>query len=81
MTGSVVTSSFVMAAVGAFYLLEGRHEQYARIFLKVGVIAGSSPRCSSSFHRDLHGKYLARHQPPPSRHGGPLPYEVGADSC
>ena len=40
MTGAVVTGAFVMAAVGAFYLLEGRREEYARIFLKVGVIAG-----------------------------------------
>ena len=38
MTGAVVTGSFVMAAVGAFYLLEGRMENYARIFLKIGVI-------------------------------------------
>ena len=29
MTGAVVTGSFVMAAVGAFYLLEGRREEYA----------------------------------------------------
>ncbi len=40
MTGAVVTGSFVMAAVGAFYLLDGRNVDYARIFLKVGVIAG-----------------------------------------
>src|ERR1700758_5620074 len=37
MTGAVITGSFVMTAVGAFYLLEGRNPQFARIFLKVGV--------------------------------------------
>jgi len=29
-----------MAATGAFYLLEGRKDNYGPIFLKVGVIAG-----------------------------------------
>jgi cytochrome bd ubiquinol oxidase subunit I len=64
MTGAVITGSFVMSAVGAFYLLEGRREEYARIFLKVGVIAG----CLSSIliifpTGDLAGKYVARNQP------------------
>jgi cytochrome bd ubiquinol oxidase subunit I len=30
----------VMAGLGAYYLLARRHEEYGRIFLKVGVIAG-----------------------------------------
>jgi cytochrome d ubiquinol oxidase subunit I len=64
MTGSVVTGSFIMAAVGAFYLLEGQHEQYARIFLKVGVIAGVISSILIIFPTgDLHGKYVAHHQP------------------
>lgn len=64
MTGAVVTGSFVMAAVGAFYLLEGRHEQYARIFLKVGVVVGLIASVAIIFPTgDLHGKYVARHQP------------------
>src|ERR1017187_3823021 len=40
MIASVVTASFVVAALGAFYLLSGRHESYARTFVRVGVIAG-----------------------------------------
>jgi cytochrome d ubiquinol oxidase subunit I len=40
MGGSVVCGSFVMAGLGAFYVLGRRHEEYGRIFLKVGVIAG-----------------------------------------
>ena len=40
MTGAVVTGCFVMAAVGAYYLLEGRDRDFARIFLKTSVIAG-----------------------------------------
>ena len=40
MSGAVITGAFVMAAVGAFYLLGGRHVEQARIFLRVGVVAG-----------------------------------------
>ena len=36
MTGAVVTGSFVMAAVGAFYLLEGKRREYARDFSEGG---------------------------------------------
>jgi cytochrome d ubiquinol oxidase subunit I len=64
MTGAVVTGSFVMAAVGAFYLLEGRKQDFGRIFLKVGVIAGVIASVLIIFPTgDLHGKYVARNQP------------------
>jgi hypothetical protein len=41
MIGSVVTASFVMASVGAFYLLTRRHEDFGRTFVRLGVIAGT----------------------------------------
>jgi cytochrome bd ubiquinol oxidase subunit I len=64
MCGAVVTASFVMAAVGAFYLLEDRFAEYGRIFLKLGVIAGLLACTAMIFPTgDLHGKYVARHQP------------------
>ena len=64
MTGAVVTGTFVMAAVGAFYLLDGRNVDYARIFLKVAVIVGVIASILIIFPTgDLHGKYVARHQP------------------
>ncbi len=64
MCGSVVTASFVMAAVGAFYLLEKRQEQFGRIFVKLGVIAGVTSCIAMIFPTgDLQGKYVAHHQP------------------
>ena len=64
MSGAVVTGSFFMAAVGAFYLLEGKHEEQARIFVRVGVIAGVIFSILQVFPTgDLHGRYLAKHQP------------------
>jgi cytochrome d ubiquinol oxidase subunit I len=64
MTGAVVTGAFVMGAVGAYYLIEGRLENYGRIFVKVGVIAGLIASLLIIVPTgDLHGKYVARHQP------------------
>ncbi len=64
MTGAVITASFVMAATGAFYLLDGRMKDYGRIFLKVGVISGVISTILIIFPTgDLHGKYVAHHQP------------------
>jgi cytochrome bd ubiquinol oxidase subunit I len=40
MGGAAVCGAFVMAGLGAFYLLSNRHDEYGRIFVKVGVIAG-----------------------------------------
>ncbi len=40
MIGAVVTASFVVTAVGAYYLLAHRDEDYGKIFVRVGVIAG-----------------------------------------
>ena len=64
MTGAVVTGSFVMAATGAFYLLDKKYEAFGKIFLKVGVIAGLISTIVIIFPTgDLHGKYVARNQP------------------
>lgn len=64
MSGAVVTGAFVMAAVGAFYLLQNRFVEHAKIFVRVGVIAGVLASLWQVFPSgDLHGKYMARHQP------------------
>ena len=64
MSGAVITGSFVMAGVGAFYLLERKHEEQARIFVRVGVIAGLIFSAVQIFPTgDLHGRYMAKHQP------------------
>jgi cytochrome bd ubiquinol oxidase subunit I len=64
MCGAVITGAFVMSAVGAYYLLEGKFNDYARAFLRVGVIAGVIACILQVFPTgDLHGKYVARYQP------------------
>jgi cytochrome d ubiquinol oxidase subunit I len=64
MTGSVVTASFVMAACGAFYLLQDRHVVHAKIFLKVGVIVGVIATIMMAMPTgDRQARLLAKHQP------------------
>ena len=64
MSGAVITGAFVMSAVGALYLLQRRQEEFGRIFLKVGVLAGIVSCVTQIFPTgDLHGKYMAKHQP------------------
>ena len=41
MTAAVVTSSCVMAAIGAYYLLSGNHLAHAKTFLQTGVVSGA----------------------------------------
>ena len=64
MSGAVITGAFVMSGLGAFYLLNDRFEEYGRIFLRVGVAAGFVCSILQVFPTgDLHGRYLAKHQP------------------
>ena len=53
-----------MAAMGAFYLLSRRSEEFGRVFVHVGVIAGLIACAVQIFPTgDIHGKYMAREQP------------------
>jgi cytochrome d ubiquinol oxidase subunit I len=64
MTASVVTASFVVAAVGAYYVLTGRHESDARRFVRVGVTAGLVASVVVAFPTgDVQAKLVARYQP------------------
>jgi cytochrome d ubiquinol oxidase subunit I len=64
MLGAVQTGCFVMAAVGAFYLLTKRHEVYGRTFVKGGVLVGTVAAILQLFPTgDMQGKLIADHQP------------------
>jgi cytochrome d ubiquinol oxidase subunit I len=64
MLGAVQTACFVMAAVGAFYLLTQRHNSYGRTFVKSGVLVGVVAAILQLFPTgDAHGKLVADHQP------------------
>jgi cytochrome bd ubiquinol oxidase subunit I len=64
MGGAVITGAFVMASVGAFYLLWGKFEAQARIFLRVGVVGGLIFSVLQLFPTgDGQGRMVAVHQP------------------
>jgi cytochrome d ubiquinol oxidase subunit I len=64
MTGALITGTFAIAAVGAYYLLEGKFADDGRVFLRMGVIVGVIAAIFVIFPAgDLHGRYMAEHQP------------------
>jgi cytochrome d ubiquinol oxidase subunit I len=64
MSASVVTASFVVAAVGAHYALRGRHPDQARRFLAIGTRAGVIASLLVAFPTGDHqAKLIARFQP------------------
>jgi cytochrome bd ubiquinol oxidase subunit I len=64
MVGAVQTGCFVMAAVGAFYLLSDRDLFYGKTFVRTGVIAGVIAAVLQLFPTgDMQGVLIARHQP------------------
>lgn len=64
MSGAVITGSFAVAALGAFYLLKGKHAEVAKRYVRVGVVAGA---VSSLFQLMPSGHHqaqlVAKHQP------------------
>jgi cytochrome bd ubiquinol oxidase subunit I len=64
MCASVVTASFVVAAVGAFWLLMDRHRAHAILNVRLGVIAGLAFSALLLFPTgDRNGNMVATHQP------------------
>jgi cytochrome d ubiquinol oxidase subunit I len=64
MLASVVTASFVVSSVGAYWALMGQHQNHAQICLRVGIIAGLISSVLVAFPAgDGHGKMVAKHQP------------------
>ena len=61
---SMVTSSFVVAAVGAYYMLNGKHLDFGKIFLRTGVLFGLISSILVAFPTgDLAAKNVVELQP------------------
>jgi cytochrome d ubiquinol oxidase subunit I len=64
MGGAAITGAFVLAAMGAFYLLLGRHEAFARICVRVGVVGALIFTALQIFPTgDRQAHNVATHQP------------------
>lgn len=63
--GAMQTGCFVMAAVGAFYLLSGKYVDFARTFVRTSVVVGVFAACLQLFPTgDVQGRMIAASQPP-----------------
>lgn len=61
---SIITAAFVVSAVGAFYLLNNKHSDFGKLFLKTGVIFGLISSVLVAFPTgDLVAKNVVKHQP------------------
>jgi len=64
MSGAVITGAFVMASVGAFYLLSKKHQEHGQIFLRTGIWAGCIFSVLQLFPTgDGQGRMVAHNQP------------------
>ena len=64
MSGAVITGAFVMASVGAFYVLSNQHREHGQIFLRTGVVAGCIFSVLQLFPTgDGQGRMVTRYQP------------------
>ncbi len=64
MSGAVLTASFVMAGLGAYYLLLKQHVDYGRVFVTMGVIVGLIASVFQLFPSgDLEGNQVTKYQP------------------
>jgi cytochrome d ubiquinol oxidase subunit I len=61
---ALVTGSFVVAAVGAFYCLRGLHSVQARMYVRAGTLVGLIASMLVAFPTgDQQAKMVSRHQP------------------
>jgi cytochrome d ubiquinol oxidase subunit I len=61
---SLVTSSFVVASIGAFYILRNINLEYGKLFVKTGVIFGLVSSLLVAFPTgDWNAKNVVKHQP------------------
>ncbi|MBB6681269.1 cytochrome ubiquinol oxidase subunit I [Aequorivita sp. 609] len=62
--GSLITSSFVVAGVGAFYILNNKHSEFGKLFVKTGVIFGLVSSLLVAFPTgDWAAKNVVKYQP------------------
>ena len=64
MVGTTITASFVMASIGAYYLLRSEHVVTARKFLSVAVVVGAIASVMAAVPPgDLQSRMVHRYQP------------------
>jgi len=62
-TAAYMTTAFVVAGIGAFYLWRGRHVRHARVMLGMAMIMAIFVAPAQAILGDLHGLNTFEHQP------------------
>lgn len=61
---SVITASFVVSAIGAFYILNNKHSEFGKLFVKTGVLFGLVSSVLVAFPTgDMTAKNVVKYQP------------------
>ena len=58
-----ITGAFMVASIGAWWLLRGRHLDYARVSLKIGIAVATVACLLQMVAADATARSVARHQP------------------
>jgi cytochrome bd ubiquinol oxidase subunit I len=62
--GAILTAAIVVASVGAYYLLAGKHVQFGRLSVALGVSVGAVFALTQLFPTgDMEGRSVTAHQP------------------
>ncbi len=62
--GALLAAAYVIAGIGAFYLLSGRHQDFARLSVTLGVMAGAIFAVTQLFPTgDLNTRNVVTYQP------------------
>jgi cytochrome d ubiquinol oxidase subunit I len=63
LVGALIVGAFLVLSVSAWYLLKGRHLEFARRSLWIALWAGLLGSILAPFTGDIHGRLVARYQP------------------
>ncbi len=61
--GAVILGAFVVMSVSAFYLLKGRHVDFARRSFGIALVAGAAASVAALFSGDWQARVVSVHQP------------------
>jgi len=76
--GSWVTAAVFVGSLSAYYLLHGRHREFARRSLRLALVFGLVSLAAEVVVGDAHTRQAARTQPKNSRHRGLHHTQTGA---
>lgn len=63
LSGALTVAAFVVGGIGAWYLLKGRHVEFAKKSLSIAILVGTLSTAGSALAGDWHARQVAHTQP------------------